>query len=156
MEYEKSGITSEDLKRYAALVKDPSTVTVMGSENLGDGVETGSTGERDMHSDATSVKHSAPYNEGRKEDGSRSGGGSGMVSDLKPTTENSYGGGLYGTDSTPSSSAKESGHASTSRVLKVWNPTCLTEQESTNPLLLAIMPLTSRAFPIYSEYSIQP
>jgi hypothetical protein len=108
MEYEKSGITSEDVMRYAGLVKDPSTVTVMGSENLGGGVETGSTGERDVHSDATSEKHSPPpYSEGRREDSSM------MVPDLKPTTENSYGGGLYGSDSSPSyTSPKGSGHAS--------------------------------------------
>jgi len=111
MEYEKSGISSEDVKRYAGIHKDPSTVTVMGSENLGNGVETGSTGERDMHSDATSEKHSpeAPpsYDEGRREDSSM------MVPELKPTTENAYGGGLYGTDSTSSlASSKESGHAS--------------------------------------------
>lgn len=92
-------------------MKDPSTVTVMDSENLGNGVETGSTGERDMHSDATSEKHSPPaYNEGRRKDSSM------VVSDLTPTTENSYGGGLYGTESTPSATTYDSpsheGHAS--------------------------------------------
>ena len=89
------------------MVKDPSTVTVMGSENLGNGVETGSTGDRGMQSDATSEKQSAPaFNEGRREDSAM------MVSDLRPTTENAYGGGLYGTDSTASSTAPKEGHAS--------------------------------------------
>jgi hypothetical protein len=99
MECEKSGITSEDFKRYSGLVKDPSTVTVMDSENLAPGVQTGSTGERDMQSDATSEKHYADE-----------GGSAPMVPDLKPTTEHSYGGGLYGTEKTPS--PKGAGHAS--------------------------------------------
>lgn len=126
-EYENSGITShKDAKRFT-LRQDPSTVTVMDSANIGGGVETGSTGERDMHSDATSEKHATPPADSdvakQQEDSSRSpSSGSGRESALsRPDDDVGDGhshGGSSGAESTPSSQQQQqqeestSGHAS--------------------------------------------
>lgn len=90
---------------------------MMDSENIGGGVETGSTGERDMHSDATSVKHSNPQASVTKQEdrSSSSDDGSGRESGLSlPRIDNHVvdgHGGLYGTeDSTPPS--ESAGNAS--------------------------------------------
>jgi len=128
-EYENSGITShKDAAKRFTLRQDPSTVTVMDSANIGGGVETGSTGERDMHSDATSEKHATPPVVSdvakQQEDSIRSASGpassgSGRESALSPPNDDvgdghSHGG-LPGAGSSPSSQHQQestSGHAS--------------------------------------------
>lgn len=133
-EYEKSGITShKDAKKFT-LRQDPSTVTVMDSGNIGGGVETGSTGARDIHSDATSEKHATPPAVGdvakQQEDSSRSAlspasspvsSDSGRESALSGPSDDVGDGhshsGLHGAESTPSSQQLQqrestSGHAS--------------------------------------------
>lgn len=117
--------------RYA-LSANPSTDTQIHGSNVGPGVDTGSTVGRDLTTDATSGSiHSGTRNEDSKDEDNRNSGeettkhsdviqesqrsydipseGSG-ISELRSTTENPYGGGLYGKEEI--SSPKHAGRAS--------------------------------------------
>jgi hypothetical protein len=111
-EYDESVITSrKDVKGFS-FGPDPSTVSVIDiSENIDGGVETGSTGERDMHSDATSPKHAAPT--APEDDVPKQDDRSSSASNVNMRTDKNSHGGLYETESSNSASQTEAtGHAS--------------------------------------------
>ncbi len=90
----------------------------MHSSAMGAGVETGSTVESDLNTNATSLldllgnrnnedikdiqeRETFSNTEEGQESGQRTTGAS-FIPDLKPTTQNAYGGGIYGTEEVPS------------------------------------------------------
>ncbi|CAM6049491.1 unnamed protein product [Sphagnum compactum] len=128
MGYEKSGITRADVKSFAMSSPNSSTDTQIHSSDISAGIETGSTVGSDLTTNATSRMHSSSSSssssssaishdildiikdaEGRaintttsaeedqKGQESQASGG-GCIPDLKPTTHNAYGRGIYGTD----------------------------------------------------------
>ncbi|KAH8966394.1 hypothetical protein BDL97_03G023200 [Sphagnum fallax] len=124
MEYEKSGITRADVKGFAMSSPNSSTDTQIHSSDISAGIETGSTVGSDLTTNATSRMHSSSSSssaishnildiikdaEGRaintrtsaeeEQEGQESqASGGGCIPDLKPTTHNAYGSGVYGTD----------------------------------------------------------
>ncbi|CAK9219638.1 unnamed protein product [Sphagnum troendelagicum] len=125
MEYEKSGITRADVKGFAMSSPNSSTDTQIHSSDISAGIETGSTVGSDLTTNATSRMHSSSSSsssaishnipdiikdaEGRAihtrtsaeedQEGQESqASGGGCIPDLKPTTHNAYGLGIYGTD----------------------------------------------------------
>lgn len=83
-------------------------------ENIGGGVETGSTGERDMHSDATSQKHAAPTTAPEDDDVPKQEDRSSSASNVDVRTDKDSHGGSCETDSSNSAASqmKATGHAS--------------------------------------------
>ncbi|KAH9533704.1 hypothetical protein CY35_18G066100 [Sphagnum magellanicum] len=117
MEDEKFGISGADVTRYALslnTIKDKH----MHSSAIGADVETGSTVESDLNTNATSLldllgnrnnedikdiqeRETFSNTEEGQESRQRTTGAS-FIPDLKPTTQNAYGGGIYGTEEVPS------------------------------------------------------
>jgi hypothetical protein len=117
MEDEKFGNGGTDVTRY---VLSPNTIKdkQMHSSAIGAGVETGSTVESDLNTNATLLldllgnrnnedikdiqERETFSNTEEGQDSRQRTTGASFIPDLKPTTQNAYGGGIYGTEEVPS------------------------------------------------------